>query len=241
MDVLLVQWSCPWSCLVLVMSHCWTVSAPATLAWDCTNSVVRLGGIHKWLTFKFSMFASPDGKLLVVSNQFLSSPKKNKVMDPLGQAAQRLPALLQLLHEDNETKRFDVWAIWSHLEDILCFFNYEQASSSYAFSYTFLILPTSTNLNICFLMLFFGAWQCLAIFQNQELDAEIFLALRPQRLAESPLTGYFRTAPVPKMSSTGRGSGRQPGHLIFFSVWALVSIFAIKKTCVMLLLMFFFL
>ncbi|CAL1151069.1 unnamed protein product [Cladocopium goreaui] len=67
-------------------------------------------------------------------------------MDPLGQAAQRLPALLQLLHE--------------------------------------------------------------------ELDAEIFLALRPQRLAESPLTGYFRTAPVPKMSSPGLSAlATWDGHL----------------------------
>ena len=43
----------------------------------------------------------------------------------------------------------------------------------------------------------------LIFFCPEELDAEIFLALRPQRLAESPLTGYFRTAPVPKMSSPG--------------------------------------
>jgi len=68
------------------------------------------------------------------------------VMDPLGKAAQRLPALLQLLHE--------------------------------------------------------------------ELDAEIFLALKPQRLAEAPLTSYFRTAPVPSLATPGLSSlAAWDGHL----------------------------
>ena len=50
-------------------------------------------------------------------------------------------------------------------------------------------------------------WFLMFFFGPEELDAEIFLALRPRRLAESPLTGYFRTAPVPKMSSPGPNSG----------------------------------
>eukprot|EP00435_Cladocopium_sp_Y103_P025464 s253_g6.t1 len=79
--------------------------------------------------------ADPSLQLHVAPKGEIAPLRIFSVMDPLGQAAQRLPALLQLLHE--------------------------------------------------------------------ELDAEIFLALRPQRLAESPLTGYFRTAPVPKMSSPG--------------------------------------
>jgi len=90
--------------------------------------------------------ADPSLQLHVAPKGDVAPLRIFSVMDPLGQAAQRLPALLQLLHE--------------------------------------------------------------------ELDAEIFLALRPQRLAESPLTGYFRTAPVPKMSSPGLSAlATWDGHL----------------------------
>ncbi|CAJ1371523.1 unnamed protein product [Effrenium voratum] len=73
------------------------------------------------------------------------------LLDPLGKSAQRLPPLLQLLHE--------------------------------------------------------------------ELDAEVFLAMRPQRLAETPLKAYLRAAPAPKappggLQALGEWDGRMSGARI---------------------------